>query len=1384
MRVRILGAFQLEDGGQRVPIGGVRQRAVLARLLLTANEVVPSEQLLLDLWGEDSPPSAANALQAAISRLRRVLPPGRLVTRAPGYMLQVFPDELDVKQLERLLAEGRDALAAQDATEAARTLDQALSLWQGPPLADFRYEPFAQAEIARLDELYLMCLEERIEADLALGSAGALTAQLRQLVSDYPTRERFRRQLMLALYRSGRQTEALEVYHEFRRVLREELGLEASPLLGELEAAILRHDPALAPASTAVAAPLARRPVTVLCVVLQVASSSGEALDPETREVVHGHSVSGLTAALERYGGKLATSGGERLMGVFGVASVHEDDALRAARASLAARSALASKAGTLLRQHGVNLTCRFGLATSEALVGGSGPLGFAGDAGTEAATLAEAAEPGQILISRPTHELAAAAIEAESAGPDRFLLRCAHPGARPLPLRLDTPLVGRDEEMRRLQAAYALAIRDRVTMLVTVTGEAGIGKTRLVYEMAGLLSGEANVLTGRCLPYGDGITFWPLREVVRQAGAGHDSPDAIKALLESEADAAGIAERLSRALGPGNQGRSYAAEIFWAARRLLETLARPRPLLVVFEDLHWAEPTFLDLVESLAVQPGRTALVLVCIARPELLEQRPAWAAGAARAVSIDLVPLAEDSAATLLDALGQDQRIPPRTRARILETAAGNPLYLEQLAVSLTEQTGSDIRPVLPPTIEALLAARLQRLGPGATSVLARAAIVGKDFGVQAVRELLPPEARGPLRRNLQTLVAKGLVQRGPPDRSPEEEYSFHHILIQQVAYRAIPKSARAELHHRYADWLEYVAWEPATQSAEILGYHLEQSVRYRNELWPAEAQSTALSRRAAVYLETAGRAAHDRGDALAAVNLLDRAAALLPSQDQALARIYTSLGTASTEAGQLDRAGAALAQAQQIAAANGDEGQRAHARIQALLLGLKVNPEWTAAEIARALPELRREFDRSQDEPGLCRILQLQAALDWNHSRSAAAEDAWQHAAEYARRVRDRRQLTEILGWLASAALWGPTPAPEGIRRCADYLDEIGNHPSGQAVVLLHMAGLYAMQDDVETAHATLNRAKTLLDTLGPTMTAAIIQPAAFIAMLAGDPATAERHLRLEYEALDRMGEKGFLATTAAKLAKAIAAQGQSRYDEATRLIAISREAGAGEDLSAQIIGQGLAGRILADRGRYAEAEDLACSAAALAAQTDLLSERADALLDLARVLAAVGRVREAYAAATQAHDLYQRKGNLPGVRESLRHLVHYADVREETRPMPNSEVLEIELRDDGSFAFTIEVFGFEPGTNVEISGSATQANGAIATFYDIQSLPPAKPGGGSVVTVAADPSTDFVAGEVITVVGRAAKIWCTVLSGDPDDQRPGIKAVWKATLATSR
>ena len=462
MEVRLLGPLELADGGRLIAYGGARQRAVLALLVLHANQVVPSERVLLELWGEDAPPGAANALQAAVSRLRRALPEGRLVTRPPGYLFRAFADEVDLGRFERLLAQGRQALAEGAAAEAAEILGLALELWRGPALADFRYEPFAQAEIARLDELRLVCLEERIEADLALGAGGELVGELQRLVGEHPLRERLRGQLMLALYRSGRQAEALEAYREVRELLLEELGLEPAPALGELETAILRHDPALrsapAPAPAAVAVP-ARKPVTVLCAELRVASGSGAGLDPEALRVVLERAQAILGSTLERHGGKLSASVGQRIIGVFGVPTLHEDDALRAAQAALAARGALEAEAAALDQERGLALRMRVGLATGEALVGGPDPSGFAGDAVGQAVELAELAAAGEILVSDQTHRLAAGAVEVEPAGDGRFRLLAAPIGARPLPVRLDAPLVGRREELGRLRDGLARAV-------------------------------------------------------------------------------------------------------------------------------------------------------------------------------------------------------------------------------------------------------------------------------------------------------------------------------------------------------------------------------------------------------------------------------------------------------------------------------------------------------------------------------------------------------------------------------------------------------------------------------------------------------------------------------------------------------------------------------------------------------------------------------------------------------------------------------------------------------------------------------------------------------------------------------------------------------------
>jgi len=1236
MEVRLLGPLEIADGGRPIPCRGPRQGALLVLLVLHANQVVPSERLLVELWGADAPPTAANALQAAVSRLRGTLPPGRLVTRAPGYLLRVAVDELDTSQFERLLAGGREALERGAVAEAARSLRLALSLWRGPALADFRYEPFAQAEIARLEELRLACLEERVEADLALGAGSQLVGELRQLVISQPLRERPRGQLMLALYRGGRQSEALEVYGDLRELLVEELGLEPAPALRELQAAILRQDPALGavPGPPEAPAPV-RKPVTVLCAELRVAPVAG--VDPEALDVVQARALPALTSALERHGGKLAATAGDRFLGVFGVAALHEDDALRAAQAALEAREALATEADALEREGAPRLAVRFGLAAGEALVGGPGPTGFAGDAVARAVALAEEATPGQILVGDEVRQLADAAVRVEPAGPGRLRLLGVRAGARPLPVRLDAPLVGRDDELDRLAEAFARAARERAPALVTLLGEAGIGKTRLVRELAASLAGEAEVLTGRCLPYGEGVTFWPLRELATHAGASRRTRAELAGLLGDEQDAARVADLLASAIDPPREGAFEAVEIFWATRRLLETLARRRPLLVVLEDLHWAEPTFIDLVESLAAQAGDAPLLLLAVARPELLQQRPSWAAGAARAATFELEPLADGDAATLLDALAEAEA-PPRgpTRRRLLEAAGGNPLFLEQLAASLGERSWSGDGAPIPPTIQGLLAARLERLGPGEQVVVEGAAVLGRDFRLEAIAELLPAKARAPLRRNLDALVAKGLVQPRPAGPGGAEVFRFRHVLVQQAAYRAIPKSRRAELHQLVAG----LRSGPGAQD-EIVGYHLERAYRYRAELGRVGEPERVLAAEAAERLGRAARAALVRGDLPGGASLLERAVSLLPDGSRTRAALLPGLGVALVEAGRLADADRVLVEAIGHAEAGGDHRLAARALVEHHLVRLHAGPGGEL-EDARAVADAALQVLKTHgDDLDQCRAWRLQAWVAWTRSLAASADQAWRRAAEHARRAGDQRELFEILGWRASAAAFGPTPVPEAIRVCHGIRRQVRSNPVAASVTLRPLGLLHAMRGELDEARRLVGESNRLLDELGR-MHSAVSHHEAMVEMLAGRPAAAEERLRRGHAALEEMGERALRSTTAAMLAQTVYAQ--RRYPEAEELCRVSQRDAAPDDLVTQVMWRGVAAKVLARGGDDAQAEALAREALALVERTDLLTHHGDALLDLAEVLRLVGRPREADAATRAAVERYEAKGNL--------------------------------------------------------------------------------------------------------------------------------------------
>ncbi|MDQ4029865.1 MAG: AAA family ATPase, partial [Actinomycetota bacterium] len=847
MEFRILGPLEVLDGDRAVPLPGGRARALLARLILDAGNVVSAERLVDDLWGEAVPATAHTALQGLVLQLRRRLEPTRargeppvvLRTAPPGYVLAVDPALVDATRFRRLLEDARAA----EARERAATFRRALALWRGPALTDFVYEPFAQREIATLEELRLAAIEDRVDADLALGPQSELVAELEALVAEHPFRERLRGQLMLALYRNGRQAEALDTYRDARRALVEELGIEPGPRLRQLEQAILRQDPALEPQPSSAREQPAlepispaqpwlqaeRRVVTVVFVDLGASLGVRDGLDAEALRRTMGLSRDAATAILTRHGATIEELVGDVLVGVFGTPVAHEDDALRAVRATVELREAATRQRGGLERDPHVPLPIRAGIETGEVVVGvpGSGQRTVSGDAVHVAAALQRAAGDDEVLVGEATGRvldgaalLEPVAISGGSLGAWKVVDLVL--GAPAVPRRLDAPIVGRDAELARLGAALARTVRERTGCRFTVLGDAGIGKSRLAKEFTEVLGSGTVILTGHCLAYGDGVTFWPLREVVLEATrAGRF--DSLSQLLAGEDDGEEIAGQLSAALGL-TQEPTRVDELFPAVRRFFEALAKRHPLVVVLEDVQWAEETFLDLIEYVA-RAVREPVLLLCLARPELIEERPAWRAGRRNVETLFLEPLGSTEIQSIADRVAGGT-LPVETRDRVVETAQGNPLFAEQLVASLQDEDSAS----LPASVHALLAARLDRLGPAERDLLRCAAVVGTDFTVDALISLVPEQARPFVGRHLQALERKRLIR---PRPSAGREFSFRHVLIQLAAYRGATREDRAHLHERFAGWLRDEAPERPPSLDEMIGYHLEQAVAERRVL-----------------------------------------------------------------------------------------------------------------------------------------------------------------------------------------------------------------------------------------------------------------------------------------------------------------------------------------------------------------------------------------------------------------------------------------------------------------------------------------------------------------------------------------------------------------------
>ena len=1015
-----------------------------------------------------------------------------------------------------------------------------------------------------------------------------------------------------------------------------------------------------------------RKTVTVLFADVTGSTSLGERLDSESLRGVMSRYFDAARSVLERHGGTVEKFIGDAVMAVFGVPEVHEDDALRAARAAVELRAALVELGDELERTWGARLQIRTGVNTGDVVAGdpAAGQSFVSGDPVNVAARLEQAAQPGEILLGAPTLALVRDAVRAEPVEPlslkgkaepvAAFRLLEVLPGAPAHTRRLDSPMLGRDADLAAVVGAFERAERGPGCELVTIVGVAGVGKSRLIREVSSRLRDRARILEGRCLPYGDGITFWPLAEIVKQAAGieDTDAPDEavakIGAVLSAEdpEQASLIVDRVSAAIGLG-QAQGVIQETFWAFRRLLEILAGDRPLVAVIDDIHWAEPTLLDLLEYVTGFSRGSPLLLLCTARPELREGHPEWGRSG---TMVALQPLGPAESEELIRNLLGHTRLPAEVQARVVEAAEGNPLFVEEMLRMLIDDgflrrddghwvPTVDLSEVSTPgTIQALIAARLDRLGEDERDVIQRASVVGKIFYWGAVTELAPEGSRADVGGNLQTLARKELIL---PEVSPfagDDAFRFSHILIHDTAYGSTPKRMRADLHERFASWLERAAGPRLTEFEEILGYHLELAYRNLAELGPVDEHGLVLASRAAARLEAAGRRAFARGDTPAAANLLSRATELLSERGPSRLEVLPELGLVLTDMGEWQRAEAALTEAVELAQVLGDRRSEALAIIRVLWIHLHSGH---FASNVEAVPELDRAISMLEgirDEGALAEGWLLRGNLEFWSGRAERATEAADRAIQHARRARDPRREAVVLRTRAHWQVWGPTPAEDAARTLEELMDGPATaSPLSRAAILRLRATVEAWCGHFHVARELVEHAKALAKEYGVAIDQVVCgTTAGQIALLQGDALLAEREAAPAVDLFRAIGDIGHLSSYGPLLAEALYAQG--RDDEALALTEEAERVSIEGDTDAEVHWRRVRAKVLARRGEFDEALRLANEAAEVARLSDDLDKRGRTLLDLAGVLRAADRPEGAAATAREALETFERKGNV--------------------------------------------------------------------------------------------------------------------------------------------
>ena len=936
----------------------------------------------------------------------------------------------------------------------------------------------------------------------------------------------------------------------------------------------------------------------------------GEELDPEVLREVLNRYFADIRATIERHGGTVEKFIGDAVMAVFGIPQVHEDDALRAVRAAAEIRDRLPAVAADV----GVSLRFRTGVNTGPVLMGEGENLAV-GDAVNVAARLEQAAQPGEIVIGGATLQLVRDAVEVEalealelkgkSEPVQAYRLVSVDPVAPGFARHLDTTLVGRERELQLLSDAWQRTVAESGCHLFTILGAAGVGKSRLVAELCDRIGGRTIVLRGRCLHYGDGITFWPMVEALMPLG------EPTRALVD----------HLSGA------GAGTPMELFWEARRLLESIATQQPLVLYIDDLQWAEPMLLDLLDNLVDLSRGAPILVLCTARPELLEDRPGWGGGKLNATAVLLEPLGAEESQVLLGQLADG--LDAQARARVIAASEGNPLFMEEM-VALARERGTV---VVPPTIQALLAARLERLSSDERDVLERGAVEGEVFHRLAVRALSGEPGSSEVELRLAGLVRKELIRPHPATLGADEAYRFRHLLIRDAAYEGLPKATRAELHERFARWLEAMA-DALPELDEIAGWHLEQAVSYSREL--GRELPPRLATDAATHLHVAGRRASRRGDRSAAQSLLERSFALIPTQDSLHPQIALDLADELLDYGNTSRVDELLSVAERDPEVAPDAGP---VRLNWLIMA---RPEEATATIEAELPGILERLTQAGDERGLARAHMTAYSVRWLADCAADAGEEARLAAVHARRAGDEGLRTRALGALGGALSFGPAPVSE----IAAHIESVERQDPGPLLNAYQWLGrgwLARFEGRFDDAIAAAERGIALLSELQPAQAESMYQLLADIQFRAGHPQSALASIKRADAERAAEGERANRSTTQAHLAEITAALGDR--EAALAAADLSEELSANEDVLNRAITHRVRAELARADGRLDEAERWARSAVRYAFETDFPTYRTSAKLELARVLGIREQWREANDEAREALAISEAKGDQP-------------------------------------------------------------------------------------------------------------------------------------------